>query len=205
MLAAPTEPYDVPLWCEPKVARDQHAQVAKALYSLPTGFVGKRLRARADSMIVRFYQSWVLVKTHPRQPPGGRSTDPADFPEHKTAYALRDVTFLQSQARSHGAMIGRLAELVLDCPLPWTRMRRVYALLGLVRKYGAVRVEEACALAVAAEMTSVRRLERMLIQATSPLSTPPPLKLVPVARYLRPTEQYALRLPGVHTEVSHGR
>src|SRR5713101_51012 len=48
LLPAPREQYDVPLWCEPLVARDQCAQVAKALYSLPTRFVRKRLRARAD-------------------------------------------------------------------------------------------------------------------------------------------------------------
>jgi hypothetical protein len=48
LLAAPTTPYDMPLWADPKVARDQHAQVAKALYSLPTELVGAHLRARAD-------------------------------------------------------------------------------------------------------------------------------------------------------------
>jgi hypothetical protein len=37
------------------VARDHFAQVAAALYSLPTRFIGKRLRARADSQLVRFY------------------------------------------------------------------------------------------------------------------------------------------------------
>src|SRR6266545_363817 len=44
LLPAPREQYDVPLWCEPLVARDQCAQVAKALYSLPTRLVGKHLR-----------------------------------------------------------------------------------------------------------------------------------------------------------------
>jgi hypothetical protein len=34
-------------------------------------------------------------------------------------------------------MIGAFAARLLEDPLPWTRMRRVYALLGLVRKYGA--------------------------------------------------------------------
>ncbi|MFQ5792594.1 MAG: hypothetical protein ACE5JI_19150 [Acidobacteriota bacterium] len=58
---APSEPYDMPLWCRPKVARDQHAQVAKALYSLPTHFVGKTLTARADRSTVRFYERAVFV------------------------------------------------------------------------------------------------------------------------------------------------
>jgi hypothetical protein len=104
--------------------------VAKALYSLPTCFVGKRLRARADRSTVRFYEGATLVKTHARQVPGGKSIDPSDYPEHKTAYALRDLAFLEQQASKHGESIGRFAHALLDTPLLWTRMRSVYALLG---------------------------------------------------------------------------
>ena len=41
-------------------------------------------------------------------------------------------------------------------------MRRVYALLGLVRRYGAARVNDACTIALAADMLDVHRLKRML-------------------------------------------
>jgi hypothetical protein len=51
----PTEPYDIPLWADPKVAPDQHAQVALALYSLPREWLGRELRACADRSTVRFY------------------------------------------------------------------------------------------------------------------------------------------------------
>jgi len=190
---APTAPYDLPLWCDPKVARDHFAQVDKALYSLPTHFIGKRLRARADRQTVRFYDAGILVKTHPRKPPGGRSTDPTDFPEHKSAYAMRDVAFLQRQAKRHGPSVGRMAEMILDGPLPWTRMRRVYALLGLARKYGDARMEEVCALALAAEMIDVKRLKRMLELAKPDTPTPStPQKVLPFTRHLRPPEKYAL-------------
>src|SRR2546426_9213445 len=90
--------------------------------------------ARADSATVRFYHGLGLIKTHPRVPPGQRSTDPHDFPAEKSAYARRDVAFLESQAARHGEAIGRYAHALLDVPLPWTRMRRVYALLGLVKR-----------------------------------------------------------------------
>ena len=40
-----------------------------------------------------------LVKTHPRQPPGGRSTDRDDLPEHKAGYALRDLSRLIARLR----------------------------------------------------------------------------------------------------------
>src|SRR5262249_35666893 len=70
-------PYDMPLWSEPKVARDQHAQVAKALYSLPRQYVGRTLRARADQHTVRLYDGAVLVKAHPR---AGRDRFPRRAP-----------------------------------------------------------------------------------------------------------------------------
>ena len=53
---------------------------------------------------------------------------------------MRNVDALRRQAEQAGAVIGRYAAALLDIPLPWTRMRRVYALLGLVRRYGAARV-----------------------------------------------------------------
>jgi hypothetical protein len=80
---------------------------------------------------------------------------------------------------------------LLDTPLPWTRMRRVYALLGLARKYGAARLEEACATALAADMLDIHRLRRMLERATPP-QTAPPTTVVPFARYLRPPNHYSL-------------
>jgi transposase len=197
LLPAPIERYDVPLWCEPKVGRDQLAQVDRALYSLPHLYRGKRLRARADRSLVRFYSGGVVVKTHPRVAPGQRSLDPNDYPPEKAAYAMRDIDFLKRQAERHGPSIGKLAGIILEGPLPWTRMRRVYALLSLVRKYGEARVEAVCSTAIAFEMHDVRRLQRMLKNAAAPPAVSPsePVKVIPLARYLRPANQYALPLP----------
>jgi transposase len=191
---APTVPYDVPLWCDPKVGRDQHAQVARALYSLPTRYVGHTLRARADRTTVRFYEGARCIKVHPRMPPGGRATDRADFPAEKTAYALRDVDSLARWAARHGDAVGQFARALLAGELPWTRMRQVYALLGLVRRYGAERVNAACTTALAAEMLSVRRLGRLL-ELAAPPAPPPAGRVLPLARYLRPATHYALPRP----------
>ena len=193
LLPAPSEAYDIPLWSDPKVGRDQHAAVAKALYSLPRHYKGKTLRARADRHTVRFYDRLTLVKTHPRLPPGHRNTDPGDFPPDKAAYALRDIAYLATRAGEHGPSVGRFAQALLEGPLPWTRMRQVYALLGLARRYGSARVEQACALAVHAEMIDVYRLRRLL--EIAPAATPGnSATVIPPARYLRPAQQYALPL-----------
>src|SRR5688572_12348221 len=41
---APDAPFDVPRWTDVKVHPDHHVQVARSLYSVPTAYVGKRLR-----------------------------------------------------------------------------------------------------------------------------------------------------------------
>jgi transposase len=195
LLPAPTERYDVPHWSEPKVARDHFAQVAGALYSLPTRLIGRRLRARADSKLVHFYDNGEIVKVHARQPKGGRATDPHDFPEHKRGYAMRDVDFLKRQARTHGESIGSFAIRLLDSPLPWTRMRQVHALLGLVARFGSEAVELACRTSLAADSLSVKRLRRMIELAVTPEQPALPTNVIPLSRYLRPPQQYAL--PGL--------
>ena len=163
--------YDVPVFKTVKVHRDFHAEVAKALYSLPECWIGQYLDVRADTELVKFYRRGVLVKVHPRQPAGGRSTDPADLPEHKTGYALRDVTTLIATCAAHGPNVGIYAERILDDRLPWTKMRTVYRLLGLVRRYGADRVEQACALSLDLDVVSVNKIASMLERATE-TSTP---------------------------------
>jgi hypothetical protein len=107
-----------------------------------------------------------LVKTHPRQPPGGRSTDPADLPAHKAGYAMRDLTRLIAVCAGHGANIGIYAERLLDDPLPWTRMRSVYRLQGLVTRYGPEPVETACSRALDLDVVSVSKIAAMLTKAT---------------------------------------
>lgn len=208
LLAAPTTPYDVAIWSEPKVAADQHAQVARSLYSLPFEYRGHEVRARADRSTVRFYDlvSRALIKTHPRVAPGQRSTDLADFPEEKAIYATRDAQALVNRARSHGAAIGELAaQLLARSPLPWTRMRQLYMLLGLVKRYGAARVQDTCATCVAADAIDVFRVERMLKLALPTTTTEaPPARVIPLpARHLRPASDYAV-LPCVEQARTEG-
>ena len=166
-------PYDVPVFTRVKVHRDYHVEVAKALYSVPEPFLGRHLDARADSELVKLYSRGRLVKTHPRQPPGGRSTDREDLPAEKAGYALRDLTTLIAVCAGHGENVGIYAERLLDDPLPWTRMRSVYRLLGLVRRYGPDPVDAACARSLDLDVVSVSKIAAMLAKATE--RTPPVL------------------------------
>jgi hypothetical protein len=165
LLPAPASRYDVPIFATPKVARDLHIEVARGLYSIPAELVGQRVQVRADSRLVKVFHRGQLVKTHPRVGPGQRSTDPKDYPVGRAEYALRDVATLVAKARTAGPAGGLYAARLLDTPLPWTRMRTVYRLLGLVRSYGASPVEQACARALELDVVDVNKIARMLEQA----------------------------------------
>jgi transposase len=162
LLAAPTGPFMIPVYTRPKVAPDRHVEVARSIYSVPGELIGQRLLARADAYTVKLFRRGQLIKVHPRQPPGGRHTDPADLPSEVSTYALRDLDALAQRAAGHGEHIGAYATALLDHPLPWTKMRQVYRLLGLVRRHGADRVEQACRRALEAEAVNVGLIDRML-------------------------------------------
>lgn len=183
----------MPTYAKPKVHPDHHIEVDKALYSIPGNLIGKHVDVRADRELVRVYHRGQLVKIHPRTTPGGRRTDAADLPSEKTAYALRDIEHLKRLAAAHGPAIGAYAAAVLDSPLPWTRMRQVYALLGLVKRWGADRVEAACARALDAEAISVPLIGRMIERATEndPTIKPPAPSNAKPGRFARDEEHFA--------------
>lgn len=162
MKPAPTSAFDVPRWTEAKVHADHHIQVKHALYSIPTAYLHQRVDVRVDSLTVKVWFKAELIKVHPRKPPGGRSTDPSDYPKGKADYAMRSVDGVRQRASGQGKHVGELAERLLGGPLPWTRMRQAYALLRLCERYGAARVDAICARALAFDVLDVNRIERML-------------------------------------------
>jgi transposase len=193
LLPAPAEPYDLPTYPRPKVARDHHIEVDKALYSIPGNLIGRHVDVRADRSLVRVFHRGQLVKVHVRTHVGGRRTDPADLPAEKTTYALRDIEHLKRMAAGHGDAVGTYAAALLDTPLPWTRMRQVYALLGLVKKWGAERVDAACGRALDAEAISVSLIGRMLERATE--KEPPAeasREAAPAGRFARDAGHFAV-------------
>jgi transposase len=196
MSPAPEGRFDVPHWTDAKVHPDHHVQVLRSLYSVPTRYVGSTVRVRADLMTVKIYVGSQLVKMHGRVAPGKRSTDASDYPEGKDIAATRDIASLITTAKKCGAHVGIYAERLLDVPLPWTRMRLVYALLRLCKKFGHGRVEAICQSALAFDVVDVRRIERMLEQA-KPTTAPPSRErtVVPLTapRFARSTEHFATR------------
>ena len=204
LLPAPTTAYDLPIYATPKVHRDHHIEVAKALYSVPGNLIGRQVEARADRVLVKVFFRGQLLKVHPRKPPGGRSTDAADLPAEKSIYAMRDLDRLQALAAAHGPAVGAYARALLDIPLPWTKMRQVYALLGLVKRWGPERVDAACARALDAEAAlSAGLIARMLERATESGHLPARPTAGPPGRFARDPGHFAAnRSDGPHSGVT---
>jgi len=192
-LAGDGERFDTPRWATPKVHPDCHVRFDHALYSVPYRCVGKQVTLRADRALVRIYVDGALVKTHQRLSPGGRSTDHADYPEHKTAYTLRDASYLIRQAQQRGQSVGLFAQNLLGGEFPWARLRQAQKLLRLCDKYGAERLDQACRRALAFDLINVQRVERIVLQG---LAAPPPGQVAPAPvvqlalRFLRPSDSF---------------
>jgi len=132
------------------------------------------------------------------------------MPTGKEIYATRDLDRLRRMAADYGPAVGAYAAAILDTPLPWTRMRRVYRLLGLVKKWGPERVDAACARALDAEAVDVNLIARMLERAreTAEVEAPPTPSNVIEGRFARDPSEFSARrpdspAPGAHPSPEH--
>lgn len=188
------EPYDIPEWHEAIVHQDHHIYYRYAIYSAPysTCPPGTKLEVRGDSKLVKLYKQGELVKIHPRQPRGGRSTDPEDYPPERSAYTLRAPNYLRQQCHNLGEAIGNFADKLLSGPLPWSKMRQAYKLLRMGEKYTPARLNAACGKALSVDLIDVRRLERILVEALEEEAVTVAAVSAPPGRFARPGHVFAV-------------
>ena len=158
------ERFDPPHWGKYKVHPDHHVSFQRALYSVPHAFLGQTVWVRGDTKLVRIYAGGTLIKTHPRRPPGARSTDYDGYPSELTSYALRDPERLIRQAREHGTHLGAFMTELLSGTVPWAHIRQAQKLLRMGTKYGWHRLDLACRRALAFCLINVHRVESILLQ-----------------------------------------
>jgi len=159
------ERFDVPIWSVCKVHPDHHIRFGHALYSLPTGYIGKEVGVRGDSRLVRIYHNEQIIKTHPKKAKGRRSTDFADYPKEKSAYAMRDCQYYIRKGGEKGESVGKFMEALFAGDFPWARMREAQKLIRLTERYGVEKVEAACTRALAFGLINVHRVEGMILKA----------------------------------------
>jgi transposase len=186
------EPFDRPIWAQCTVHPDHHIQFQRALYSVPTRYIGAAVDVRGDSRLVRIYLHGELIKVHPPQPPGGRATDYTDYPAEQMPYAMRAPDACIRRATEVGPAVGQFVTVLLRGTFPWARLRQAQKLLRLAERYGTARVNAACARALAFELVEVRRVEaiiRTALEHESPEHARGTVVPLP-ARFARPPRSF---------------
>lgn len=188
------EPYDMPCWQPAKVHKDHHISCGRALYSVPYSVCppGEKVEVRRDSKLVRVYYRGNIIKVHPKQPYGGRSTDPDDYPPEKTEYTMRNPNYLCRRCAELGPSIGAFAERLFEGPVPWARIRQGMKLVRLADRYTPELLESACEKALSVDLINVYRVENMLkkaLESEAPLGERRSLELP--GRFARPGEVFA--------------
>ena len=170
---------------------------------MATRYLGQRVEVRGDSRLVRIYHRGALIKVHPPQPHGGRSTDYTDYPAERAPYAMRAPDACVRQAEQVGPAVGQFVSVLLSGTFPWARLRQAQKLLRLAARYGAARVNAAYARALAFELLDVRRVKRILRTALEREPGPTARGVIrPLpARFARAPESFAHHPP---EEDTHG-
>lgn len=140
------QPYELTHWRTAKVHTDYHVACQYALYSVPSTLCppGQQVEVGLGPKLVRIFHRGQLVKVHPRQPRGGRSTDTADYPAELSAYTLRGPEGIKRKARKMGPAVAEFAEHLFEGPLPWAKVRQGHKLIRLGERYTALRLDAAC-------------------------------------------------------------
>ena len=187
------EPYEVTHWRNAKVHPDHHVACQYALYSVPSALCppGQQVEIGLGLKLVRIYHRGRLIKVHPRQPRGGRSTDLQDYPEELSAYTLRAPDGIKRSAAEQGPAVAEFADRLFQGPLPWAKVRQGHKLIRLGQRYTPDRLDAACRRALDVDLIDVRRVERILLQALEQADTPEHPPPLPMGRFARPGDVFA--------------
>lgn len=97
------------------VNRDGHVEVAKAYYSAPPEYVGRRVWVRWDGHVVRtFDRQLQQIAIHAQHEPGRFATNPQHIAPQKRSGIERGTAWWLRKAHAIGPEVGRWAETVLQ-------------------------------------------------------------------------------------------
>jgi transposase len=150
-------------WHKVSVHRDCHVAHERVLYSAPFTLVGKTLWMRATDTTVFLYQDCQLVATHGRgRRPGERISVRDHLPPAAQQFFAHDRAWCLQQAREVGAACAELIERLLADHI-LERLRAAQGVLRLRDRFGAVRVEAACARALFHASPYYRTVKTILV------------------------------------------
>lgn len=159
----PSGRHEVAEWtqCRPNI--DYHVEVAKHVYSIPYQLHEAHLEARFTSSVVEIYHNDHRVASHVRRYDGRPSTLAEHMPSSHRAHAEWSPSRLIRWAQKTGPATERLVEGILKSrPHPEQGYRACLGIIRLGTRYGASRLEAACARAEHLRSYSYRTVKNIL-------------------------------------------
>lgn len=129
------------------VNRDGHVEVAKAYYSLPPEYLGRKVWARWDSRLVWIIDDRMrLIHEHLRVEAGRFSTHPQHISSRKISGVERGTAWILQKISVIGPQAVRWAEALL-AQRGVEGVRVLMGLINMTYRYESDRIEQACAVA----------------------------------------------------------
>jgi transposase len=153
-------------WAKVRVHIDYHVEVDRHYYSVPYQLVGKRLEARITTTTVEVLHKGRRVASHVRSfQKGGHTTVTEHMPKAHQAQAEWTPKRLVRWALRSGPSVAQLVgELMESRPHPQQGFRSCLGIMRLGERFGADRLEAACARALATRAVSYRSIKSILLK-----------------------------------------
>jgi transposase len=174
LLRLPAEPYEYAEWKRCRVGLDYHIEIAKHYYSVPHSLVRQEVEARITAATVEVFWRGKRVASHVRS---HRPHRPTTVSEHMPSSHRRYRDWTHERIRREAGKVGADAATLIDVilrsrPHPEQGFRSAIGILGLVKRYGAERVDAACAQALAINTRSYTSVAAILKSGTPKASEP---------------------------------
>jgi transposase len=201
LLPLPLTPWEPVTWKQAKLHPDCHVVFQGAYYSAPHRLLGQRLWVRATPTQVRLFHDHALIATHLAARPGQRRTLHAHLPPDKVHFLLQTPVWCQQRATEIGPTCAQfVAALLGDRPLD--RLRSAQGVLRLGQRYGAPRLEAACARALSVGEVRYHTVKTILVNG---LDRHPLLDLAPTPAVLTPPPRHARPWTDFFPDPEEGR
>jgi transposase len=160
----PPERYELAQWQTVRANIDYHCQLVRNFYSVPYQLVHEHLEARLTTGTVELFYKGRRVASYVRLWGLGQySTDPADRPLAHQKHLEWTPSRLIEWGREHGADTGAfVASLLASKPHPEQGYRACLGVMRLGKRYGAARLNAACARALTVGAVSYHSVKSIL-------------------------------------------
>ena len=172
LIPLPTSRFESPLWKQCKVHPDHHVVFDKSYYSVPTRYVGKSVWVRGTFRMTEIFLERELIKCHARAHKAGTwRTDMHDYPESSKVFLFAHPTWCRQHAETLGESVALMINQIL-APHSLQNLRKAQAVLRLVDKHGAEKLDAACRHLLPFGSTSRASIQRLLEKGIPAMQLP---------------------------------